>query len=138
MQDREIKDRQVRVANIIIKGVREYGKNECTLDLVSEFLKDKFLWQGRIFQSWRVGKPSGEISRPIKVIMLSIRDKKILLGKKQLLGGSHFFLDEDLTIRRQEERREDMSKVRESRDGGKGHDYSKEKLLFPFSVLILK
>jgi hypothetical protein len=46
MQDREIKERQVRATNIIIKGVREYGKNECTLDLASEFLKDKLLWQG--------------------------------------------------------------------------------------------
>jgi hypothetical protein len=45
MQDREIKERQVRAANIIIKGVEEYGKNECTLDLASEFLKDKLLWQ---------------------------------------------------------------------------------------------
>ena len=46
MQDREIKERKVRETNIIIKGVREYGKKECTLDLASEFLKDKFLWQG--------------------------------------------------------------------------------------------
>jgi hypothetical protein len=67
MQDREIKERQVRAANIIIKGVREYGKNECTLDLASEFLKDKLLWQGRICQAWRVGKPSDERYRPIKV-----------------------------------------------------------------------
>jgi hypothetical protein len=79
--------------------VREYRKNERTLDLTSEFLKDKLLWQGRICQAWRVGKPSGERARLIKVIMSSIRDKRILLGKKQLLRGSHFFLDEDLTIR---------------------------------------
>jgi hypothetical protein len=99
MQGRENKKRQGRVANIIIKGVREYGKNECTLDLTSEILKDKLLWQGRIFQAWRVGNPSGERARPIKVIMSSIRDNQILLGKKQLLRGSRFFLDEDLTIR---------------------------------------
>jgi hypothetical protein len=48
MQDREIKERQVRETNIIIEGVREYGKKECTLDLASEFLKDKLLWKGRI------------------------------------------------------------------------------------------
>ena len=46
MQDREIKERQVRATNIIIKGVREYGEKECTLNLASEFLKDKLLWQG--------------------------------------------------------------------------------------------
>jgi hypothetical protein len=51
--------------------------------------------------------------------MLSIRDKRILLGKKQLLRGSRFFLDEDLTIRQQEERWEEMSKVRAARDEGK-------------------
>ena len=51
--------------------------------------------------------------------MSSIRDKQILLGKKQLLRGSRFFLDEDLTIRQQEERREEMSNYREERDEGK-------------------
>jgi hypothetical protein len=55
-----------------------------------------------------VGKPSGERARPIKVIMSSIPDKQILLSKKQLLRGSHFFLDEDLTIRQQEERKEEL------------------------------
>jgi hypothetical protein len=48
MQSRQNKERQGRATNIIIKGVREYGKNERTLDLTSEFLKDKLLWQGRI------------------------------------------------------------------------------------------
>jgi hypothetical protein len=112
--------------------VREYGKNECTLDLASEFLKDKLLWQGRICQAWRVGKPSGERVRPIKVIMSSIRDKKILLGKKQLLRGSLFFLDEDLTIRQQEERREEMSKVRTTRDEGKRAWLFKGKVVIAF------
>jgi hypothetical protein len=119
MQGRENKERQGRATNIIIKGVREYGKNECTLDLTSEFLKDKLLWQGQICQAWRVGKPSGERARPIKVIMSIIRDKQTLLGKKQLLRGSRFFLDEDLTIRQQEERREELSKFRATRDDGK-------------------
>jgi hypothetical protein len=48
MQDTENKERQGRATNIIIKGVREYGKNECTLDLASEFFKDKLFWQGQI------------------------------------------------------------------------------------------
>ena len=46
MQDSEGKERQNRAANIIIKGVKDYGKNECTLDLARDFLKDKLLWQG--------------------------------------------------------------------------------------------
>jgi hypothetical protein len=119
MQSRENKERLGSATNKIIKGVREYGKIEHTLDFTSEFLKDKLLWQGRICQTWRVGKPSGERDRPIKVIMSSIRDKQILLGKKQLLRGSFFFLDEDLTIRQQEERREELLKVRAARDEGK-------------------
>jgi hypothetical protein len=41
MKSREKKERQGREANIIIKGVREYGKNERILDLTSEFFKDK-------------------------------------------------------------------------------------------------
>jgi hypothetical protein len=132
MQDREHKERQVREANIIIKGVKDYGKNECTLDLASDVLKDTLLWQGRICQVWRVGKPGNERARPIKVIMSSTRDKQILLGKKQLLRGSRFFLDEDLTIRQQEKRREDMSKVREARDEGKSAWLFKSKVVISF------
>jgi hypothetical protein len=80
-----------------------------------------------------VGKPGGERDRPIKVIMSSIHDKQILLGKKQLLRGSYFFLDEYLTIRQQEERREELSKVREARDEGKRAWLFKGKVLISFS-----
>ena len=100
IQDNEIRERQVRAANVIIKGVRDYGENEGTLDFAREFLRDKMGWQGRICQVWRVGKPSNERARPIKVTMSSARDKQILLSKKQLLRGSRFFL-KDLTIRQQ-------------------------------------
>lgn len=51
--------------------------------------------------------------------MSSTHDKQNLLEMKQLLRGSHFFIDEDLTIRQQEERREKMFKVRVERDKGK-------------------
>jgi hypothetical protein len=81
---------------------------------------------------WRVGKPSGERARPIKVIMSSIREKQILLGKKQLLRGSRFFLDEDLTIRQQEETREELSKVRAARDEGKRAWLFKGKVVIAF------
>jgi hypothetical protein len=118
MQDRESKERH-RETNIIIKGVKDYGKNECTLDLPRDFLKDKLQWQGQICQTWRVGKPNGERSRPIKVIMPNLHDKDIILSKKQFLRGSRFFLEEDLTARQQEERRDEMTKVRAARDEGK-------------------
>jgi hypothetical protein len=99
MQDREIKEIQVISTIMIIKGLREYVKKECTLDLASEFFKHKLFWQGRIFQAWRVGKPNDERDRPIKFIMSIIRDKQVLLSKKKLLRGSFIFLDEDFTIR---------------------------------------
>jgi hypothetical protein len=35
------------------------------------------------------------------------------------LRGSRFFLEEDLTVRQQEERRDEMTKVRAARDEGK-------------------
>lgn len=35
MQDKEAKERQVKATNIIIKGVKDHGRNERTLDLVS-------------------------------------------------------------------------------------------------------
>jgi hypothetical protein len=41
MQDRESKERQDRTTNIIIKGVKDHEKNECTIDLARDFLKDK-------------------------------------------------------------------------------------------------
>ena len=99
--------------------MREYGKNECTPELASDFLKDKLNWQGQIFQAWRVGKPGDERARPIKVIMESARDKQTILIKKHLLKGSRFFLEEDLTIMQQEERKKEFSKFRAVRDEGK-------------------
>lgn len=94
-QGREFKERQDRVANVIIKGVRDYVKNKHTLDLAREFLRDKLLWQGQIYQAWRIGKLYDEKNRPIKIILSSVRDKQNLLSKKQLLRGSRFFLDEN-------------------------------------------
>jgi hypothetical protein len=99
--------------------VKDYGKNECTLDLARDFLKDKLQWQGKICQAWKVGKPNGERSKPIKVIMPNLCDKDIILSRKQFLRGSWFFLEEDLTVRRQKERRDEMTKVRAARDEGK-------------------
>jgi hypothetical protein len=119
MQDRESKERQDRATSIIIKGVKDYGKNECTLDLARDFLKDKLQWQGQIYQAWRVGKPNGERVRPIKFIMPNLRDKDIILSRKQFLRSSRFFLEEYLTVRQQEERRDEMTKVRAARDEGK-------------------
>ena len=99
MQDREGKERQNKAANTIIKGVKDYRKNECTLDLAKDFLKDELLWQGQICQAWRVGKFNGERARPIKFIMPRLCDKYIILRKKNLLRGSHLFLEADLTVR---------------------------------------
>ena len=99
--------------------MKDYGKNECTLDFARDFLKDKLLWQGQICQAWRVGKFNRERARPIKVIMPSLHDKYIILSKKHLLRGSWFFLEEDLTVTQQEERREEILKVRAARDEGK-------------------
>ena len=39
-QGKETKERQDKATNIIIKGVRDYGKNECTPELANDFLKD--------------------------------------------------------------------------------------------------
>ena len=51
--------------------------------------------------------------------MASARDNQTLLAKKHLLKGSRFFLEEDLTIMQQEERKKELSKVRAARDEGK-------------------
>ena len=51
--------------------------------------------------------------------MASARDKQTLLIKKHLLKGYRFFLEEDLTIMQQEERKKELSKVRAAIDEGK-------------------
>ena len=51
--------------------------------------------------------------------MASVQEKQHLLSKAKLLKGSHFFLDEDLNSKQQEERREEVVKVRATRNEGK-------------------
>ena len=51
--------------------------------------------------------------------MATVHDKHHLLRTKKLLKGSHFFLDEDLTIKQQEERMEEVKKIRAARNEGK-------------------
>ena len=91
--------------------MKDYGKNECTLDLARDFLKDKLQWQGQICQAWRVGKPNGERARPIKVIMSNLCDKEIILSRKQFLRGSRFFSRRRLNCKtiRGKEGRDDKS-----------------------------
>lgn len=55
-QDKELKERQGRATNVIIKGVKEFGRDEHTLVLASDFVRDMGVWQGQIYQAWRVGK----------------------------------------------------------------------------------
>jgi hypothetical protein len=45
------------------------------------------------------------------------------------LRGSRFFLEEDLTVRQQEERRDEMTKVRAARDEGKRAWFYKGKVV---------
>lgn len=48
--------------------------------------------------------------------MASVQDKHYLLSKKKLLKGLHLFLDEDLTSKPQEEKREEVEKIRVARN----------------------
>lgn len=118
-QGREHKDKKYRETNFIITGKSDYGNNESSLNLTIDFLKEKLYWRGQICQARRVGKICEERPRPIKVIMVSVQDKHYLLSKKKLLKGSHYFLDEDLTSKQQEVRREEVEKIRATRNEGK-------------------
>lgn len=100
----------------IIRGISDHGKNESTLNLTRDFLKEKLHWRGQICQARRVGKICKRRPLPIKVIMASVQDKHYLLSKKKLLKGLHLFLDEDLTSKPQEERREEVEKIRVARN----------------------
>lgn len=55
-QEREHKDRKHRETNFIIIGISDYGKNESTLNLTRDFLKEKLHWRWKICQERRVGK----------------------------------------------------------------------------------
>ena len=81
-EDREFRERQIRESNIIIKGIKDYGEGDHTLDLTRDFLQEVLLWQGQISQAWRVGKPYGEKGRPIKVVTHNICDKHNSMNKK--------------------------------------------------------
>ena len=118
-QEREHKERKERETNFIIRGIRDYGNNESTFNLTREFLREKLQWRGKICQARRVGKICEERPRPIKVIMASVQEKHHLLSKKKLLKGSHFFLDEDLTSKQQEERRGEVEREKAARNEGK-------------------
>jgi len=56
-------------------GIRGYGKNEITLILKGEFLKEKLNWKGKFIQVRRVGKICEERHKPTKVIMESVKYK---------------------------------------------------------------
>jgi hypothetical protein len=51
--------------------------------------------------------------------MPNLHHKDIILSRKQFLRGSRVFLEEDLIVRQQEEKRDEMTKVRAARDEGK-------------------
>lgn len=55
-QEIEQKERQDIKTNFIIRGIRDYGKNESTLNLTRDFLKEKLHWKGQICQERRVGR----------------------------------------------------------------------------------
>jgi len=86
--------------------------NESTLNFTRDFLEEKLHWKGQIFQVRRVRSICEERPPPIKVTMASVQNKHQLLGKNKLLKVSHFFLDEDLTKKQQEERRDEVEKIR--------------------------
>ena len=79
--------------------MKDYAKNEWTLDLARDFLKEKLLWQGQICQEWRVGKFNGERARPIKIIMPILHDKYIILSKNKFFMGSHLFIEKEFNCK---------------------------------------
>ena len=98
-QIREEKERNEKAANIVIKGLRDYGEQEKTTDLVKDFFKDQLDWHGTTIQSQRIGKwIRGGKDRHVRVTMRSTGDKNIIFSKRKFLRGTHIYLDDDLTI----------------------------------------
>lgn len=116
-QIREEKEINKRAANLIIKGLREYGEQETTKELVKDFLKDQFEWNGVVMQTQRIGRwTKGCKDRHVTVTMKNAEDKNHIMRKKRSLKGTHIYLDDDLTITQQEVRRKEWEKVKTTRE----------------------
>lgn len=119
-QLREEKDRNDRTMNVIVKGLKDYGENETTKELARDFFKDELQWSGVIQQANRIGKwTEGGKNRHVRVTLEKLEDKSVLLRNKRFLKGTQIYLDEDLTITQQEERRKEWEKVKTARSEGK-------------------
>ena len=88
--------------------------------MTHDFLRDKLKWTGKIRQANRIGRSMGMgKNRHVRVTFSNIEDKSAILKNRGLLKDTHIYIDEDLTINQQEERRKEWEKVKSARAAGK-------------------
>ena len=91
-----------------------------TIDLVKDFFKNQLDQHGTTIQAQRIGKRiRGGKDKHVRATMRSTRDKNNIFSKRKFLRGPHIYLDDDLTITQQEERRKEWKKVKTARENGK-------------------
>ena len=111
---REERDKEEKMTNIIIKGLKDFGKKDKTDILARNFLKDELHWTGGIQQANMIGKIM-ELGRDrhVRVTLRSMEEKARILKNRGLRKGTRIYLDEDLTLAQQEGRKE-WEKVKSS------------------------
>jgi hypothetical protein len=88
--------------------------------LERDFLKDKLKWTRCIHQaSWIEHKIEGGRDRHVRVILRNIEDKNMILRNKVFLRGTCIYLDEELTLAHQAQKRKEWEKVKTWLKNGK-------------------
>ena len=91
-----------------------------TIDLVKDFFKNQLDQHGTTIQAQRIKKwIRGGKDRHVRVTMRSTGDKNNIFSKRKFLRGTHIYLDDDLTLTQQEERRKEWENVKTTRENGK-------------------
>ncbi|KAL3693536.1 hypothetical protein R1sor_007187 [Riccia sorocarpa] len=105
-------ERTSRALNLRVVGLPE-EEHENVKMMVTNWMKDTLkVTSPRIIQASRVGRTGA--ARPVLLRFASLEDRQVVLGNRGLLRGQRIWLDSDLTHTQIEERKMEVSKVREA------------------------
>ncbi|XP_044574719.1 uncharacterized protein LOC123258643 [Cotesia glomerata] len=91
----ESQDKQMRMRNIIIKGLKK--GNSGTREEVAEMLKKELFVEPEIEECRVIREGSNSTDRIIMVKLKNYEDKRIIMTRRVLLKGKNFIIHDDLT-----------------------------------------
>lgn len=91
----ESQDKQMRMKNIIIKGLKK--GNSGTREEVAEMLKKELFVEPEIEECQVIREGSNSTDRIIMVKLKNYEDKRIIMTRRVLLKGKNFIIHDDLT-----------------------------------------